>query len=109
MPALKSELEEKRLLSAAPTGSETVSVRGSATVSVRDSLSTNPFSRCSLVIRMNRQTVRGMLSASYIYILHIQVCVRVCVRVCVCVTVTVCMCVCACVCVSICMCVCVYI
>ena len=39
------------------TGSETVSVRGSATVSVRDLLSASPFSTCSLVIRMNRQTV----------------------------------------------------
>ena len=45
-------------------GSETVSVRGSATVPVRDSLSANPFSRCSLVIRMNSQTVIGNLSVS---------------------------------------------
>jgi hypothetical protein len=42
-------------------GSETLSVRGSATVPVRDSFSANPFSKCSLVIRMNSQTVIGKL------------------------------------------------
>jgi len=45
-------------------GPETVCVRGFATVSVRDSLSANPTFWCSLVIKMNSQTVIGKLSVS---------------------------------------------